>query len=127
MYLINKINFFKDYFSKTWVEYFVNGTLNLYKVETIFRTNNSLENYNKIFKNLLNMKPDMHFTLYIDNIKQEIINHKIMVEELETKKPKKLSNNKILENIKESKMKYKENLEEINKVNLELKNPSLKI
>ena len=42
-----------------------------------------------------------------------------MIEELETKKNTKLSNNKILENMKESKIKYKGNLEELSNLNLE--------
>ena len=79
-----------------------------------------LEHYNKIFKNLIDIKPDIRFSIYIDKIKQEILIHKIMIEELETKKKQKLYKSKILENI-ESKMKCKVNLEELSDLNLEKK------
>ena len=56
----------------------------------IFRTNNCLENYDRIFKNLPNIKPNMVFSLYVDNIKNEFINCKIMIWDNENKNQKKL-------------------------------------
>ena len=49
----------------TWVDYFKDGSLDLTKVNKIFRTTNALENYNRNFKNLKDMKPNMQFTLYV--------------------------------------------------------------
>ena len=57
--------FYRDYLIDTWGPYFRNNTLNLCNVEKIFRTNNALENYNRIFKNLINMQPNMLFSLFI--------------------------------------------------------------
>ena len=40
-----------------------------------FQAINTLDNYNMLFKNLNGMKPNLQLTLYIDNIKNEIIYH----------------------------------------------------
>ena len=63
---INKIcnidkfyNDFKNYFINQWIFYFKNKSLVLYKENIKFRTNNSLENFNRFFKNNLNMKANM--------------------------------------------------------------------
>ena len=84
--------FFSEYITSTWGKYFSDGSLNLLGVKSIFRTNNSLKNYNRIFKNLPNMKPNMVFSLYVDNIKNEFVNYKIMILDNENKNQKKISN-----------------------------------
>ena len=65
--------FYKTYLVETWGKYFKNKTLELINVKKIFRTNNSLENYNRLFKNLNCMKPNVIFSTYVDNIKNELI------------------------------------------------------
>ena len=41
---------FKKYFNNQWSGYFKNKTLSLKDIDKKFRTNNSLENFNRIFK-----------------------------------------------------------------------------
>jgi hypothetical protein len=62
-------------------------TENIYlkDVDSIFRTNNALENYNRIFKHLDNMRANMVFSTFIDNIKDEFIRYKNLIEDLENK------------------------------------------
>ena len=90
----------------TWVDYFKDGSLDLTKVNKIFRTTNALENYNRIFKNLKDMKPNMQFTLYVDNIINEINYHKIDIEEKENLPRKKIkaTENTSINNNKENEL-----------------------
>ena len=81
----DEFNFYNEYLIDTWGEHFKSGSLNLVNVKKIFRTNNALENYNRIFKNLINMKSHMQFSIYIDNIIKEFQNNKIKIEESENK------------------------------------------
>ena len=65
----NKIyNHFLDYFNNQWVDYFKNKTLCLENINIKFRTTNSLENFNRIFKNEFNQKGEIENALYIDTL-----------------------------------------------------------
>ena len=57
-----------DYFNNQWVDYFKNKTLYLEKINIKFRTTNSLENFNRIFKNEFNQKGEIENTKYIDTL-----------------------------------------------------------
>ena len=58
-----------------WIKFFKNNTLKLKELKKIYGTNSELENYNRTFKQHNNMKPNMIFSLYIDNIKNECIRY----------------------------------------------------
>ena len=65
----NKIyKYFKEYFIKQWIPYFKNKILLLRGVNIKFRTNNSLENFNRIFKHNIKMKNNMELISYVDNL-----------------------------------------------------------
>ena len=55
--------FYKDYLLEEWGLYFTNKSFYLKDVESIFRTNNELENYNRIFKHLDNMRGNIKMNL----------------------------------------------------------------
>ena len=50
------------------VEYFKNKTLCLENINIKFRTTNSLENFNRVFKNEFNQKGEIDNTIYIDTL-----------------------------------------------------------
>jgi len=52
---------FNDYLKSQWSFYFENQSLVLREGNVKFRTNNSLENFNRYFKNNINMKPKYEF------------------------------------------------------------------
>ena len=68
-----------------WEIFFKAGSLDLNNAKKIFHTNNVLENYNRIFKNLTFIKSNMTCSIYIDNIINEFNNNKIKIEEYENK------------------------------------------
>ena len=55
----NKYKDFENYFSNQWGDFFKNKTLCLEKIAIKFRTTNSLENFNRIFKNEFNKKGEI--------------------------------------------------------------------
>ncbi len=57
----------KNIFQSNWLPFFKNKILILRGVNTKFRTNNSLENFNRIFKHNINMKNNMNLITYVDN------------------------------------------------------------
>ena len=59
---------FKEYFIKQWIPYFKNKILLLRGVNIKFRTNNSLENFNRIFKHNIKMKNNMELISFVDNL-----------------------------------------------------------
>ena len=59
-----KYSFFKSYLLDQWVEFFVNNSLKLNNITIKFRTNNSIENYNRRFKELKGMEPNMPTGIY---------------------------------------------------------------
>ena len=95
---------FLTYFKNQWLDYFKNGSLGLEKLNIKFRTTNSLENFNRIFKNEFGHKGEVDIILYIDKlliISREQINY---FEKILKKQPKKLINiNKNLDNKKKDK------------------------
>ena len=90
-------------------KYFSQGNLNIRKVKKIFRTYNSFENYNRLFKELNDFKKNINFSLYIDNIKNEFIKYKELIEDFENKHLKMKSKNKFDKNNKNNNTIVKEN------------------
>ena len=69
--IYKKDKFYKDfytYFNRQWSPYFKNKTLMLNGMETKFRTNNSIENFNRIFKNIMNKNTDLELIKYVDKL-----------------------------------------------------------
>ena len=64
----NKYKDFENYFSNQWEDFFKNKTLCLEKIAIKFRTTNSLENFNRIFKNEFNKKGEIDFVEYVDTL-----------------------------------------------------------
>ena len=86
---------FNKYFINQWSEYFNNKSLCLKDIDKKFRTNNSLENFNRIFKTKMGNKGEIELVKYVDNlidITKDQINYFLK----EIKRPhKSISNNKI--------------------------------
>ena len=59
---------FKKYFNNQWSGYFKNKTLCLKDIDKKFRTNNSLENFNRIFKNKFGFKGEVQLVTYVDTL-----------------------------------------------------------
>ena len=59
---------FKKYFKNQWSGYFKNKTLSLKDIDKKFRTNNSLENFNRIFKNKFGFKGEVQLVTYVDTL-----------------------------------------------------------
>ena len=59
---------FKKYFNNQWSGYFKNKTLSLKDIDKKFRTNNSLENFNRIFKNKFGFKGEVQLVTYVDTL-----------------------------------------------------------
>ena len=116
----NKIyNDFKDYFIETWSKYFRDKTLVLKDIDKKIRTNNSIENFNRNFKERFEQKNNIDIVIYVDNlitISKEIKNYYI---EQINKPSKKISNNK-LANINKGKYideDYKEIMQYLDEIN----------
>ena len=58
---------FNKYFINQWSEYFINKTLCLKDINIKFRTNNSLENFNRIFKHKMGNKGEIELVNYVDS------------------------------------------------------------
>ena len=68
---MQKNKFYKDfgkYFEDQWVKYFKDKSLVLRNIHKKVRTNNSLENFNRIYKHTYEMKSNMNLIKYIDNL-----------------------------------------------------------
>ena len=69
IYKKNKIyKDFNKYFINQWSDYYINKTLCLKNIDIKFRTNNSLENFNRIFKNKIGVKGEIELVKYVDNL-----------------------------------------------------------
>ena len=64
----NKYKDFENYFSNQWEDFFKNKTLCLEKIAIKFGTTNSLESFNRIFKNEFNKKGEIDFVEYVDTL-----------------------------------------------------------
>ena len=69
---IIELNDFILYFKQTWIKFFNNESLFLNNVNIKFRTNNSSENFNRIFKNNFNKNKNKSLAEFIDIILDEI-------------------------------------------------------
>ena len=65
---INKEIKSERYFNNQWTDYFKNKSLCLEKIAIKFRTTNSLENFNRIFKNEFNKKGEIDIVIYVDTL-----------------------------------------------------------
>jgi len=106
-----KYNEFKEYFTEQWIPYFKNKILVLKDIDIKFRTNNSIENFNRYFRYNIKIKENMNLMSYVDNLlafnNQQI---KYFKENI-NKNPKTISNeniNKIIDNINEEEIILKE-------------------
>ena len=75
--ICKKISFYKDfceYFFEEWCKYFNDNSLVLKDIHIKVRTNNSFENFNRIFKHVYNMKSNMNIIKYIDKLLELAIN-----------------------------------------------------
>ena len=77
------------YFNEQWLEYFNNGILELNDINIKFRTNNSLENFNRKFKQYFQKKTNVNIINYVDILAEEVVNHENYLIE-ENRKPLKL-------------------------------------
>lgn len=59
---------FGKYLITQWSPYFKDNILVLRNIDIKFRTNNSIENFNKFFKLNVKMKDNMHLLEYLDNL-----------------------------------------------------------
>ena len=59
---------FERYFNNQWTDYFKNKSLCLEKIAIKFRTTNSLENFNRVFKNEFNKKGEIDIVIYVDTL-----------------------------------------------------------
>ena len=80
------------------------------KIEVKFRTNNALENYNKRFKEMNDMNPNMQTSIFIDNITNDILHHVETIRILENKNPHKNKNNTKCKIIKKNEIETNEEL-----------------
>ena len=75
--ICKKNTFYKDfckYFMDEWCKYFKDNSLVLKDIHKKVRTNNSLENFNRIFKHVYNMKSNMNMIKYIDTLLELAMN-----------------------------------------------------
>ena len=61
------------YFNENWLNYFKDGTLNLKYIDIKFRTNNCLENFNRILKSQFNTKKNIPLVTFIDMLKNLVL------------------------------------------------------
>ena len=110
---------FLIYFNEQWLEYFNNGILELNDINIKFRTNNSLENFNRKFKQYFQKKTNVNIINYVDILAEEVVFHENYLIE-ENRKPLKLiSQNKLKGNYTKKIKKITEFYEEISKDILE--------
>lgn len=92
---ISEYSIFNKYFLSTWSKYFKNGSLCLKNVNIKIRTNNSLENFNRRFKNLFIKKNNIEPIIYVDNLIAIAFENKDFYLNQINKKSKFISKNKI--------------------------------
>ena len=85
----NFLDEFYIYFENTWKPQFDDNSLILNETSVKFRTNNSLENFNKRLKNYFNYKTPIYMGLFVDILIEEVIEHENYIID-ENKKPLKL-------------------------------------
>ena len=66
---------FISYFEHTWINFFKDGTLNLDDTNIKFRTNNSLERFNRTLKEFFGKKKNISLKYYIDILIEEVNSH----------------------------------------------------
>jgi len=104
---------FNKYFTSTWSCYFKNGALCLKNVNIKICTHNSLENFNRRFKNLFFNKSKIENINYVDNLISIALDNKDFYINEINKKSKNISKNKL-------KLIHKENTNDISKEELSL-------
>ena len=90
----NDLKDFHKYFEHEWINDFRAGKLSYENIYSKIRSNNCLENFNRRFKYMPNMKRNTIGILFIDNIIEETYTHISLLEEEMKKNPKKISENK---------------------------------
>ena len=125
--ICKKNSFYKDfcqYFLDEWSKYFKDNSLVLKDIHIKIRTNNSLENFNRTFKHSFNMKSNMNFIKYIDNLLDLAINQVEFFKEhlnIQQKKKVNTNDNSNNENIDENLNELEKEIEdEISKENISL-------
>ena len=68
---------FEIYFNKQWLHFFKEKILPLKNINKKFRTNNSLEYFNRTFKRLYEMKENMNLITYVDDLVEIFMDIKI--------------------------------------------------
>ena len=96
---------FERYFKNQWTDYFKNKSLCLEKIAIKFRTTNSLENFNRVFKNEFNKKGEIDIVIYVDTLITITKEQKEYFENELNKQPEK-------SNLSDGKIKKKDNSEE---------------
>ena len=91
----NYLEEFYLYFEENWKPFFDNDTLKLNEISIKFRTNNSLEIFNKKLKQYFHYKTPIYMGLFIDILIEEVKDHEILIIELNKKPFKELANTKI--------------------------------
>ena len=91
----SELSGFISYFNENWLRYFIDGTLNLNGINVKFRTNNCLENFNRILKRYFNMKKNIPMITFIDVLKEEVLSHEEFMISENQKSLKPLSKTKL--------------------------------
>ena len=91
----SELSGFISYFNENWLRYFIDGTLNLNGIYVKFRTNNCLDNFNRILKRYFNMKKNIPMITFIDVLKEEVLSHEEFMISENQKSLKPLSKTKL--------------------------------
>ena len=83
------------YFEEQWLSYFKDGNLQLDEINIKFRTNNSLENYNRRLKSNFHSRKNINIINFIDILVDEILNHEAYLIEENRKPLRAISINKL--------------------------------
>jgi len=97
--LMNKCPNYEDfyrYYKKQWIPILKDKILNLKNVDIKIRTNNSIENFNKIFKQSFIKKGSQEPVYFLETIMSEVCNHEIYINKLNSKNIKNISISKKL-------------------------------
>ena len=82
----NILDDFILYFEEQWLSYFKDGSLQLDEINIKFRTNNSLENFNRRLKSNFHSRKNINIINFIDILVDEVQNHEAYLIE-ENRKP----------------------------------------
>ena len=96
---MNKYPHYEDfykYYNKQWIPILKNKILNLKNRDIKIRTNNTLENFNKIFQQSFIKKGCQEPVIFLESIMSEVYNHEIYINKLNSKKINNISNSKKL-------------------------------